>query len=178
VTVWNEGGAQFSGPINVPSANISGDTSTTGKTKTSKLQLGEKFLLSGVGDAHANDSWLRVMSKDGKDYSGGVASGMLWARDKTWLNGVTNFTGKMAMNDGHMLFRGEYDGNHGIGYKTNMGVEKNIDGPSVYGCGGGSLGTVCGGKKAVLKWDKNGNVKINGKLTVCDVNGTNCKTIG
>jgi len=46
--------------------------------KTNKLQLGNKFLLSGVGDAHANDDWLRMFDKDGKGYNGGFAAGRLW----------------------------------------------------------------------------------------------------
>lgn len=157
--------------------DISGNTNVNGTLKADKVQLGNKFLLSGVGDAHANDSWLRVLGKDGKDYFGGVATGMLWTRDRSWLNGVTNVTGNVAMNDGQVRLRAENDANHGIAYKNNVGVEKGVDGPSVFGCKGGTLGTVCGGEKAVLKWDSAGNVKINGSLTVCDVNGGNCKKI-
>ena len=46
--------------------------------KTKKLQLGDKFMFSAVGDAHANDDWLRMFDKDGKGYNGGFAAGRLW----------------------------------------------------------------------------------------------------
>jgi hypothetical protein len=52
-----------------------------------KLQLGDKFTLSGVGDAHANDHWLRLFgtSVNGKagNYHGGLAAGQLWTESGT-----------------------------------------------------------------------------------------------
>jgi len=46
---------------------------------TDKLQLGHKWQLSGVGDGHKNDHWLRLMSSDGNKFSGGFAAQKLWA---------------------------------------------------------------------------------------------------
>jgi hypothetical protein len=46
--------------------------------RASKVQLGDKWLLSGVGDGHANDDWLRLMNNAGGDYLGGFAAGRLW----------------------------------------------------------------------------------------------------
>jgi hypothetical protein len=60
-----------------------------GKVKTNKLQLGDKFQLSGVGEAHGDDGWLRVFNKDGTDYYGGVAAANLWSRDSSYLGGTT-----------------------------------------------------------------------------------------
>ena len=60
------------GPIGV------GLDNQTERVKLNRLQLGNKFLLSGVGDAHGNDDWLRVFDTENKGYHGGVAAGKLW----------------------------------------------------------------------------------------------------
>jgi uncharacterized protein (UPF0333 family) len=49
-----------------------------GYSKVNKLQLGNKWLLSGTGDGIDNDSWLRLMNKTGSDYYGGFAAGEVW----------------------------------------------------------------------------------------------------
>ena len=51
----------------------------SGITKIPKLQLGNKWLLSGEGDAHANDDWLRLFNIHNTDYFGGFAAGRLWS---------------------------------------------------------------------------------------------------
>jgi hypothetical protein len=79
--------------------NSTGQVNVPGVTKTSVLQLGDKFKLSGVGDAHANDGWLRLMDKDGKGYYGGVAAANIWTKDSAHLNGTTHVNGPAYMND-------------------------------------------------------------------------------
>lgn len=78
--------------------NFNGDTATSMNLKTDKLKLGNKFTLSGVGDAHGNDTWLRFFDKDGKDFYGGVATANLWNRDNAYLAGTTNITGLANIN--------------------------------------------------------------------------------
>jgi hypothetical protein len=52
-----------------------------GFLKTDKLQLGNKWLLSGVGDAEANDDWLRLKNANApRDYYGGFAALRLWSQ--------------------------------------------------------------------------------------------------
>jgi hypothetical protein len=58
----------------------------TDRIVTPKIQLGDKFLLSGVGDAHANDGWLRLFNKDNTGYYGGFAASQLY----TATNVITN----------------------------------------------------------------------------------------
>ncbi len=60
--------------------------------KTNKLQLGDKWLFSGVGDAGANDDWLRLLKTDGSNaYYGGLAAGRLYdARIGDLSSVVTN----------------------------------------------------------------------------------------
>jgi hypothetical protein len=52
---------------------------TDARLYVNKVQLGNKFLLSGVGDFTANDSWLRMMGVDEKGYYGGFAAGAFWS---------------------------------------------------------------------------------------------------
>jgi hypothetical protein len=47
--------------------------------KTDKLRLGDKWVLSGVGDGQFNDDWLRLMNAGSPAaYYGGLAAGRLW----------------------------------------------------------------------------------------------------
>ena len=54
------------------------------------INLGGKFRLSGVGDSHANDDWLRLLGVDNKNYYGGLAAGKLFTADGT-INGRNIF---------------------------------------------------------------------------------------
>jgi Chaperone of endosialidase len=54
-----------------------------GTTKTEKLALGDKWLLSGVGDAHGNDEWLRLFNNQGTGYYGGLAADKLYSSTGT-----------------------------------------------------------------------------------------------
>ena len=51
----------------------------SGIAKIPKLQLGNKWLLSGEGDAHGNDDWLRLFNTQNTGYFGGLAAGRLWS---------------------------------------------------------------------------------------------------
>jgi hypothetical protein len=55
-------------------------------TKTNILHIGGKWRLSGVGDAHANDGWLRLFNQANTDYYGGFAAGSLWSRSTGTLS--------------------------------------------------------------------------------------------
>lgn len=54
---------------------------TDGRIAVPRIQLGEKFLLSGVGDKRANDEYLRLMDHQNNDYYGGFAAKMLWSSE-------------------------------------------------------------------------------------------------
>lgn len=83
----------------------SGQVNVTGNLKTSTLQLGDKFKMSGVGDGQANDDWLRLTSMDGKTYKGGLAASRLYAQNETILNGKTDVNG-LANVRGNLYIRG------------------------------------------------------------------------
>jgi hypothetical protein len=57
--------------------------------RADKLQIGDKWQLSGVGDAQGNDGWLRLFDKAGKDYYGGLAAGSIMTKDGSSLGGNT-----------------------------------------------------------------------------------------
>jgi len=65
----------------------------TGSTTTPKLQLGNKWVLSGVaGTDGNNDGWLRLLGTNGQ-YYGGLAAGQLW------VGGAYNSDVAGALND-------------------------------------------------------------------------------
>lgn len=66
---------------------VTGDIDVSGTTKTSTIKLGDKWSMSGVGDAFGNDDWLRFFDKDGKDYYGGLAAGKLWSKGGIQVGG-------------------------------------------------------------------------------------------
>lgn len=69
-----------------------GDVSSGGKVTSNQVQLGNKWLLSGVGDGDANDEWLRLKALNGKDYYGGFAAG------KGWFGGDVTVSGALLHN--------------------------------------------------------------------------------
>jgi hypothetical protein len=71
--------------------------------------------------------------------------------------------GDVRLNTYDLLLREGADRNHGLGWygagKTFAGV--NVDGPVLYGCAGGGLGTMCSTPMLALVWNNLGNVVID-----------------
>ena len=84
---------------------------TNKNIKTGVLQLGDKFTMSGVGDAHGNDDWLRVFDKSGADYYGGIATKKIWTRDNAYLNGTTSISGNLTATGINTFKGGKSDKN-------------------------------------------------------------------
>ncbi len=78
------------------SVDTKGKVTVTGITQTQKLQLGNKWLLSGEGDAHANDDWLRLFNTQGTGYFGGFAAGKLYS-------GTITLTQKLQLGNKWLL---------------------------------------------------------------------------
>ncbi len=74
-----------------------------------------------------------------------------------------NIHGTARLYNNDLYLRDGADLNHGLGwrgdYKLFGGL--NPDGPALFGCAGGALGTVCNGEKMALKWDWFGRVAID-----------------
>ena len=84
-----------------------------------------------------------------------VSGGLLTAT----AAGVTLNTTSLALNSNLMRLRGLGDSNHGLGYYAAIGSP--LDGPALFGFGGGVLGTSSSGVlQRVLTWTNGGNVGI------------------
>ncbi len=101
------GSMEITGPMTAATGNISTINSVTGNItngnitniKTNKIQLGDKWLFSGVGDAYANDDWLRLYKTNGSaDYYGGVAMGKLYVNGPAYVQGDLNLSGTVQGN--------------------------------------------------------------------------------
>ncbi len=90
-------------------------------------------------------------------FLGRIGVGGAAGTDALTVNGVTR------LNNYDILLRDGLDTNHGLGWygasKLFSGV--NMDGPVLYGCDGGGLGTGCGSQNLALRWRADGNVMID-----------------
>jgi hypothetical protein len=93
------------------------------------------------------------------DVNGTVTADRFISSGSVSFNGEVNYFNLVYLNDHDLYLRG--DRNHGLGWygvmKPFFGAE--IDGPVLYGWGGGALGSLASGQTA-LRWDGNGNVGI------------------
>lgn len=107
------------------------------------------------------------------DKSGNVGIGTNTPGDKLDVEGT------IRVNDSNIWLRGGADINHGIGWYggTKLFATANIDGPAVFGCSGGALGTACGGQKIALYWNSAGNVGIGTASPQCRLQVKNLTAI-
>lgn len=105
---------------------IRGNTYVSGNlylpyTKADVIQLGDKFLLSGVGDGHANDGWLRMLNKENKQFYGGFAANELYTA-------TGNINGRNIFAELDALRRDlDYIRNNAVIYGQNASVQPNND---------------------------------------------------
>jgi len=143
--------------------------------KTKKLQLGDKFMLSANGDAHANDDWLRMFDKDGKGYNGGFAAGRLWTPTFYSNSADVAISGRLNVargdgnwnwirvsgNHGDNLYMGSDGGNRGIWADGNRDL-------NLYNKGINALSVKQNGDVSV-----NNNLNVNGKVYLTPGGGHN-----
>ena len=173
----------------------SGDLNVQGTTKTNKLRIGDKWVMSGVGDAHANDDWLRLFHANGKGYRGGLAAGKLWTQDLTvgkmsgtTVNGPINLKGgKGATNpknyqshfpwsgDGRNYIRGDttVDGDLSLNSRNAIRTGDKVDWLRIHGSKSNgtalfnSLSVNSNGGLAVGKWKRVPTGEIHATRKVC-----------
>jgi len=120
------------------------------------------------GERHAlgwNTSGVAVR---GNLAAGGTTS--LQGTSMTTLNvsGATTVSGQIAMNDAQLRLRNATDANHGLRF------DGAIDGPTLWGNSGGSLGTgIPGAQRLVLRWTSNGNVNVDSNLNAASYSKDN-----
>ena len=71
-------------------------------------------------------------------------------------------SGSLRMSDQGIFFRGGSDILHGLGwFSTGSFAGANPDGPVLFGCAGGGLGSLCGAPMLALAWTSQGNVVLD-----------------
>jgi hypothetical protein len=75
--------------------------------------------------------------------------------------------GDVRVNDHDLLLRGGSDRFHGLGWygSGKLFGGQNINGPVLYGNGGGALGTISGTTNWSLRWYTTGNVDVRGTIS-------------
>lgn len=81
--------------------------------------------------------------------------------------GGLTLTGSGRLNDNDVFFRTGADALHGLGWYggTKLFAGANVNGPVLYGNGGGALGARSSTTNIALQWDGSGNVILPGTLT-------------
>jgi hypothetical protein len=150
------------------------------QVKATKFKIGDKWTMSGVGDAHGNDDWLRLFGTDEKGYYGGLAAGNLWSQN-LWFNnnqyGTMNVTGGNIGEDsaGHEFRHNNRTQGIGLGYNTIYATGSHADqdlGLKARGSGKVRVkgDAVVNGKLSLnrnalnfsnAEWDKNHNIYNN-----------------
>lgn len=94
------------------------------KLQTDKVQLGDKWLLSGKGSKE-DDEWLRLMDKDDKNYYGGYAADRLYAHsDATFAGGNSEYNKDKLRT----MFPSKDDGKNYIRGDTELTGHLNVEG--------------------------------------------------
>jgi len=78
-------------------------------------------------------------------------------------SGALTLNGDARLNDSDVFLRAGDDGNHGLGWygASKLFGGMNVDGPVLYGCSGGGLGTMCSTPTLALAWNNAGNVIVD-----------------
>ena len=71
--------------------------------------------------------------------------------------------GHVRLNDNSLFLRPGTDRNHALAYcgANQSFAGFSLDGPILYGCSGGGLGTECGSPLVALSWNNAGNVAVD-----------------
>ena len=139
------------------------------------VQGGDRKIVSfGDGDytyigENGGDDWLEL--KAGRFYftGGNVGVGTNDPQEKLHVEGNIRSAGNIQLAGEKVITL--FDANHGLGYYGSSSTAKptfasvNVNGPVLYGWGGGALGSSDGGQKIAVQWDGSKNVTVGGNLT-------------
>eukprot|EP00742_Colponemidia_sp_Colp-10_P011414 GILJ01012676.1.p1 GENE.GILJ01012676.1~~GILJ01012676.1.p1 ORF type:complete len:298 (-),score=44.55 GILJ01012676.1:27-920(-) len=119
LTVCGKDGKAVTGSIMVNKMNV------LKEARMAQLQLGDKFRLSGVGDGHGDDQYLRIMDASGKSLHGGLAARELWIKSNARV-------GSLQVSEKWLLSGDVSDGQGG--HPTDSFIRVlNADGTDFYG---------------------------------------------
>jgi hypothetical protein len=92
-----------------------------------------------------------------------VAGALAIGKSSAAATAKVDVLGDLRINDSNLFLRGAADVGHGLGWfgPTKPFAATNVDGPVVWGTGGGALGSGTGAAQRIaLRWDGTGNVGI------------------
>ena len=165
------GSADTASGVNALASNTTGSSNTasgfralfTSTTGSNNIALG----VQAGYNVTTNHNNIHIGSLGTVADSGVIRLGTPGTHSTTYLAGSVQLSSNVFLNDRDIQFRG--DALHGVGWygspKTFGGV--NVNGPVLYGNGGGGLGTISGStSNLALSWDANRNVGITGMLAL------------
>lgn len=84
---------------------------------------------------------------------------------------VLDVLGNIRINDKDVLFRTGTDTLHGLGFYGGIKTfaSTDVNGPVLYGNGGGALGSINGAQQIALSWNTANDVAAKGRLTVANI---------
>ena len=90
------------------------------------------------------------------------ANAALRSGGNTFTGAQVITSGSLRMSDQGIFFRGGSDFFHGLGwFGTGTFAGVNPDGPVLFGCSGGGLGSMCDAPFLALTWNSQGNVVLD-----------------
>jgi hypothetical protein len=111
------------------------------------------------------DSQSADFSSTGNDQFLIRAQGGVGIGTATPTGALLDVLGNVRINDSDLYLRGNNgDTAHGLGWYSDSKLfanDSSLDGPVLYGCARGGLGTICNGQKLALRWQNDGNVVID-----------------
>lgn len=141
----------------VDNASINDGTIAPGLTFGASSGEGIASKRTAGGNQFGLDFYTGGSARLSIDNVGRVGIGTMTPSDAT-----LDVRGDIRLSDTQLLLRGGTDRNHGLSWFTSGGFAGvNPDGPVLYGCGGGGLGTVCGGQKLSLSWNSSARVIVD-----------------
>lgn len=151
---------------NLSASQISGGTLNPSVIANGSLP-GDKIALGSILSTHLGsnsvtaakiDPGIGIWNKSGTTIS--YTAGAVGIGTSAPAGALLDLEGTLRLNDNPMLFRSGTDANHGLAwYGTGkLWGTRNVDGPVLFGFGGGVLGTT--GGSTALAWDGTGKVEV------------------
>ncbi len=159
----NKGFAIVSGEKNLMTVNESNaQVDIPEQLNTNKIQLGNKWRLSGIGDSQSNDDFLRLTNKDGTNYYGGLAAAKTFTRDTSVMNeAIANKYTSKGVGDSNWIEMTRTDGSIYLGADgKTRGIRNNGDKPF----------TIYNKDKPTIVANSDSSVSITNRLTAPDIN--------
>lgn len=160
------------GANNTASGNVAGYSISTGSNNTFLGALSDATV-NNLTNATAIGYNARISQNNSMVLGGTGADAVKVGIGTQAPTEVLDVVGNIRLNDKDIYFRGGSDTLHGVGFYGGgkaLFASADVNGPVVYGNGGGALGSVSGGiQKIALSWNASNNVSVQGTLSVSSI---------